>query len=337
MNQFKSVLLMAGVALCVVSCGEKKEQAITETAAEQVKVMVLEGKEISRDIEYSSILEGYETMNVAPSLQGNIEKIFVEVGDNVRKGDMLVRMDQTQLNTARIVLANLEVEMKRMTALKKSGNVAQQAYDQLKVNYDQSKANVAFLEQNTFVKADFDGVISAKNYEDGELFAGQPIVVLTQLTKLKSLVSIPEVYFPRVGKGLEVSLFSDVYPTDTFAAQIEIVYPTVNAATHSFSVKLAIPNASKLLRPGMYVNTVLTLGRSHALIVPYQAVLKLVGSNNRFVYVNDHGVAKYVPVELGARFDDQIEVISPELRAGMELVVAGQAKLVDGTRLNVVK
>lgn len=337
MNKLKSFLLVTAVVFSAASCGGEKKQAVETESAEQVKTMILEATEISRDIKYSSILQGYETMNVAPSLQGNIEKIFVEIGDNVRKGDMLVRMDQTQLNTTKIVFANLEVEMERMTALKESGNISQQAFDQVKLNYDQTKANLAFLEANTFVRAEFDGVISAKNYEDGELFAGQPILVLTQLSKLKSLVSIPEFYFPIIKEGQTVNVVSDVYATDVFPARIETVYPTINAATHSFMVKLQIPNASKKLRPGMYVNTVLSLGKSEALIVPYQAVLKLVGSNNRYVYVNNNGVAKYIAVELGTRFDDKIEVLSPELKVGMELIVAGQAKLVDGTKLNVVK
>ena len=337
MNQFKSILFAACAAVALVGCGAKNEKAISEDTAEKVKVQQLKSIEISRDIEYNSILQGYETMNVAPALQGAIEKIFVEIGDNVRKGDMLVRMAQTQLNTTKIAFANLQIELDRMTSLKESGNISQQAYDQMKLNYDQTKVNLEFLEKNTFVKAEFDGVISAKNYEDGELFAGQPIVELTQLSKLKSLVSIPETYFPHVKKGSKLIVMSDVYPTDTFGAVVETVYPTIDATTHNFRIELQIPNPTRKLRPGMYVSSIISLGKSDAMIVPYQSVLKLVGSNNRYVYINDNGVAKYIPVELGTRFDDLIEIISPELESGMELIVVGQAKLVDGAKIVVVE
>jgi multidrug efflux pump subunit AcrA (membrane-fusion protein) len=71
--------------------------------------------------------------------------------------------------------------------------------------------------------------------------------------------------------------------------------------------------------------------------VPYQAVLKLQGSDNRYVYINNGGVAKYVAVELGQRFDDQVEIISDEIKPNDELVVTGQARLVDGVKLEIVK
>jgi membrane fusion protein (multidrug efflux system) len=79
------------------------------------------------------------------------------------------------------------------------------------------------------------------------------------------------------------------------------------------------------------------LGKVDAIMAPYQAVLKLVGSNERYVFINKGGVAKRVTVDLGQRFDDMVEVVSSELVEGDELVTLGQAKLVDGSKLNVVK
>ncbi|HIT48260.1 MAG TPA: efflux RND transporter periplasmic adaptor subunit, partial [Candidatus Coprenecus stercoripullorum] len=122
-----------------------------------------------------------------------------------------------------------------------------------------------------------------------------------------------------------------------FPATIEIVYPTVDPASHTFTVKLRIPNASEAIRPGMYVHTVLDLGTTEALVVPYQSVLRLIGSNNRYVFVDDGGVAKRVFVQPGVRHDQMIEITSEELRPGDMIVTLGQAKLVDGVKLNVVK
>ena len=87
----------------------------------------------------------------------------------------------------------------------------------------------------------------------------------------------------------------------------------------------------------MYVNAKLFLGEEDVIVVPYQAVLKLQGADNRYVYINRGGNAKYVPVELGQRFDDQVEIISDEIKEGDELVVIGQARLVDGVKLEIVK
>ena len=333
----KKIVFLFAAAVCLISCGKKDAQTTQQEAerVEVVRTITLQEKEIERVFTVSTNLQGYLTQNVAPSLTGKIEHIFVEVGDEVKAGDMLVRMDQTQYLTQKIQLANLETEMGRLEALLETGSVSQQTYDQTKVGYDQLKQNLAFLEQNTYVKAPFDGVISAKTYEDGELYGGQPIVVLTQVKKLKALIAVPETYYPLIKEGMRLTVKSEVYPEETFPATIEVVYPTIDAASHTFQCKVVIPNASEKLRAGMYVTTTLGLGKENTIVVPYQSVEKLIGSNERYVFINENGYAKRVSVKLGQRFDESIEIIAPEIKAGVEYISVGQHKLVDGVKIQV--
>ena len=334
--KIKAIAIITAAAL-LSGCGANTEE-VSQDRVEQVRTTPLAYQEVSRQIELSTTLQGYEEMNISPSLTGIIEKIYVEVGDRVRKGDTLVRMDQNQLNTTRLAYANLQIEMNRVEMLLESEAISQQTYDQTKLSFDQTAESLRFLEENTFVLAQYDGVISAKSYEDGELYAGaQPILRLTQINELKAYVNVPETYFPLVKKGMKVNVYSDIYPDKVFPATIEIVYPTIDPASHTFTLKLRIPNSSELIRPGMYVSTVLDLGRTEALVVPYQAVLRLIGSNNRYVFVDEGGVAKRVFVEIGERHDQTIEISSGSLKVGDPIVTTGQAKLVDGVRLNVVK
>lgn len=325
-------------AAILISCGGE-EQATTaqNERVEQVKTTVLEYSKIERNITISTNLQGYLTQNVAPSLTGKIEHIYREVGDKVVAGQDLVRMDQTQYKTSKIVLGNLLIEKNRVEQLLKSGSATQQQYDQLSAQYEQTKEQLDFLEANTYVKAPFAGVIAAKNYEDGELYGGQPILVLTQIDKLKALVAVPETYFPQIKAGMKLTLTTDIYPDQVFNATVEVVYPTIDPASHTFQVKIVVPNGKRLLRPGMYVTTKLTLGGADAIVVPYQSVEKLVGANNRYVFINDNGVAKRVDVELGQRFDQNVEIISDQIKPGVEMVTTGQNKLIDGTKINVVK
>ncbi len=334
----KKQILFAMSLLLLASCGGKETTTtVEEEKAEQVKTTILAPREIAREISISTNLQGYQTVNVSPSLQGKIEHIYVEVGDKKAAGDMLVRMDENQYKTTKLAMGNLQIELNRLEALLATGSVSQQQYDQIKLSYDQTQESLAFLEKNTYVKAPFTGVISAKNYEDGELYAGQPIVVLTQINKLKALIAIPETYFPLVKAGMRLTVASEIYPGQTFPATIEVVYPTIDAATHTFQAKVVIPNASEKLRPGMYVTTTLPLGKQEAIVVPYQSVEKLVGSNDRYVFINNNGRAKRVAVKLGQRFDQDIEIIAPEITAGVEMVTTGQNKLVDGELINVVE
>ena len=330
-------------AASLVACGGKggdKAATTTKKEAEKVKVLTLESERIAKTLELSSTLEGYETMNIAPSITGHIEHIYVEVGARVQKGTMLVRMDQTQLNTTRINLASTKTELDRVTALKASGSVSQQVYDQTKAGYDQLVETERFQNENTFVKAQFAGVISAKNYEDGEMYTGAPILTLTQISRLKAIINIPETYFPKVKQGMKVEVESDIYPGEVFPATIEIVYPTIDPQSHTFQAKLNIPNGGEKIRPGMYVRTRLAVGEVDAIVVPYQSVLKLTGSNDRYVFIADGNTARRVAVTLGQRFDDRIEVIPVDadaMKAGDKLVVTGQARLVDGDNLEIVE
>lgn len=333
----KKILIYSLAALALIGCGKQQAATEQEERVEQVRTTVLQPREIEREISVSTNLQGYLTQNVAPSLTGKIEHIYREVGDHVSAGTDLVRMDQTQYKTTKITLANLETEKNRIQQLLQFGSATQQQFDQITTQYNSTKEQLDFLQVNTYVKAPFAGVISAKNYEDGELYGGQPILVLTQIDKLKALVAVPESYFPRLKAGMKLTLTTDIYPDHTFPATVEVVYPTIDASSHTFQCKIVIPNAKSLLRPGMYVTTTIGLGKANAIVVPYQAVEKLVGANDRYVFINENGRAKRVAVTLGQRFDQDIELIAPEIVPGVELVTVGQHKLVDGVKLNVVE
>ena len=340
MNKFLKITMVLAIASCLIlfntSCG-KKQEVKKEQRVEKVQTQTLKKELITRVIEYPTTLEGYEQMNVSPSITGIIEHIYVDVGSRVRAGQVLVRMDQNQLNTTKINLASTKTELNRIGTLKETGSASQQAYDQLKAQYDQLQQTLSFLENNTFVKAQFSGIISAKNYEDGEMYAGQPILTLTQIHQLKAFVSIPETFFPLVKPGMRVDIHSDIYPTQVFPSTIEQIYPTIDAGSHTFKAKLKIPNSREMIRPGMFVTTSLEMGKAETIVVPYQAVLKLQGSNERYIFLNNNGIAKRVTVELGQRFDENIEIISSEIKEGDEIIVAGQARLSDGVKIEVAK
>ena len=121
------LVLSSSLLLLLAACGgktEEKKATTTKKEKEKVQVQIMKNERIAKTLELSTTLEGYETMNISPSITGHIEHIYVEVGSRVQKGDMLVRMDQTQYNTTRINLASTKTELDRVTALKASGSVS---------------------------------------------------------------------------------------------------------------------------------------------------------------------------------------------------------------------
>jgi RND family efflux transporter MFP subunit len=340
---------MAGTLLVSLltgcSKGKSEDQKADDKKTELVRVITLQKQVIERDMEFTSSLIAYEEVNIAPATAGKIDRINVEVGSRVSAGQLLVHMDPTQLNTTRIQFENLKVEMARLEALRQSGSVSQQTYDQTKVQYDLTKENLAFLEKNVNLKAPFAGVVSVKNFENGELYTGSAssatgkpaIVTLVEINPLKANISVPESYLPSLRQNMKVAVKSDLYPDKSFSAQISKIYPTVDAATRSVQVELKVANAGEKLRPGMFCRSTIDFGQVNTLVVSDQAVLKMQGANERYIFIEQNGKAKRVVVALGKRFDDKIEIISNELKEGDNLIVTGQNRLIDGVSVKVVK
>ena len=159
----KKVSVLALCALTVVTGCRMQTQQVEEKREELVEVASLEPSTIEKVLSFSTTLEGFQKMDIAPSVTGRIEHIYTEVGTRVSTGSNLVRMDQNQYNTTKLTYANLKNELSRMEALVATGAISQQTYDQTRLSYEQTKESLDFLEKNTYVRAPFAGVISAKN------------------------------------------------------------------------------------------------------------------------------------------------------------------------------
>ncbi len=354
-----AISLFGAMALTLASCGNggkgdkkanskdstkvtktvdaKGSEEETEEVALPVRVTKVEKKSINKEISCTAVLEGWETMTISPSVTGIIEKVYKDVGQNVAAGELLARMDQTQLNAAKLAYANIQTEFQRMEALLAGGNTTQQQYDAVKLQLDQAKTNLDFLQKNTFVKAESAGVVAAKNYENGELYNGaRGILQITQVSVLKTILSIPESYFPSIKKGMKMSFTSDIYPGKQFAGVVETIYPTIDASTHTFQIKVRIPNTGNSLRPGMYVKTNVNVGKVDAVIIPYMAALKLTGSNNRYAFIADGDRARRVDIVLGERVDENIAIESGNIKEGDLIVSQGQGKLKENALIKIV-
>lgn len=350
-NFIYSIIIILILAGCSAEGGRPGTENGTGTdstaqvlVSEQVvETMVLEKQMIFRDIEYTSTLSPFEENHLASASPGRIEEVFVEISDHVKKGQILVQMDRTQLHQAMIQLKSVETDYRRLDTLNKVGGISEQQYDQIKAQYDIASSNVEFLQENTVLRAPFTGEISGKYYENGEFYSGAPstpsgksaIVSMVQIDPMKVMVNISEKYFPLIKTGMDADVTCDIYPGMRFPGKVERIYPTIDPTARSFTIEIKISNDKELLRPGMFSRVSMTLGEEMALVVPSVAVLKLQGSNERYMFLEENGTAKRITVLIGKRFDDKIEIISDELHVGSEIIVKGQAKLIDGDMVKV--
>jgi membrane fusion protein, multidrug efflux system len=350
MKYLKTILVILISGLILSACSSKKNNgaagtAVSEKATIPVKVLVLSKTKIARTIDYTATVLPYEEVNMVPSTPGRIEKIYVETGDRVAKGDQLFLMDRTQLYQLKLQLSSLEKDLTRLDTLLRSGSAKQQAYDQMKTQYDVLKTNVDFMEENTLLRAPFSGVITGKYFENGEMYSGSPttqsgrsaVVTVMQVDPLKINVSISEQYYPLIRTGMKARITADVYSGEAFTGTVFRKAPTISSSTRSFISEIELPNRNNLLKPGMFVRVSMDLGEVETFVVPANTVLIQEGTNIRFVFVEKDSIAERVEVNLGKRFDDQLEIISDNLKEGDLLVIEGQARLINGDKIEVIK
>ncbi len=340
--------LLAGAA--IISCNMKPpEKAATEAApvkkkVQPVKVMELAYRETAMEQEITSTVVAYEETYLSPALQGRILSIKVEVNDHVKKGQLLVEMDHTQLDQTRLQYQQLQTDLARMDTLLRYGSVTRQSYDQLKAQVETTRLVLKNLEENTFLKAPYTGIITGKYYNDGELFSPTPntpvgktaLVSMIRVDPVKLMVNLSEKYLPLVKEGTEARITTDVYTGETFTGKVFRIHPTINAATRTFTAEVKVPNKQHKLRPGMFARVNLKLGEKEALIVPSIAVLQQTGTNERYVMLNENGIARRVTVRIIKRHNDQLEIASPDIKGGERLIYAGQSKLQNGDPVKVM-
>jgi len=352
MKYLRTFSALSGILLLVACSSNGKNaasassdpSAVTKDVAIPVKAMALSKTKIARTIDYTATILPFEEVNMAPSTPGRIDRIYVEVGDRVTRGDKLFLMDRTQLYQLELQLSNQQKDLDRIDTLLKSGSAKQQQYDQMKTQYDILKTNVDFMKENTIMKSPFTGVVTGKYFENGEMYSGTPttqsgrsaVVTVMQINPLKVDVSISEQYYPLIKNRMKASVIADVYKNEIFTGSVFRIAPTINATTRSFNVEIELPNRNEMLKPGMFVRVSMELGEVETFVVPANTVMIQEGTNQRFVFTAENGKATRIVVGIGKRFDDRLEIISDVLKVGDQLITEGQARLIAGDKIEIM-
>ncbi len=328
--------------LFFVACQSAVEQEDTDSRV-LVRVTPSSVQTVVNNLEFTGTVLPYEEAHIAPAVPARINRILVDVGDKVTKGQLLVEMDNTQLFQARVQLDNLEKELARLDTLLRAGAVTQQSYDQLKTQYQVAQSNIDNLATHTQVRSTLNGVVTGRYFSAGEMFTGTPspagkpaIVSINQVRPVKVIIGVSERFLPQVSRGQTAEVTTDVFPGRVFNGKINRIFPTIDRATGTFRVEVVIDNQDESLRPGMFARVAISLGEHEALLVPALSVLKQTGSNERFVFVVENNTAQRLTVEPGRKFDDRIEILSG-LKAGQQLVITGQHNLIQGSEVKIVE
>lgn len=281
---------------------------------------------------------------------------------SVANQDAALASQEASLKSEEINLARQKKDLDRAKELVRIGGGTQQTVDQLQAAYDAaqealkarkraleasrtslnasrtslgaSQRSMQTVQENTILRSPISGVVTARNYDAGDL-PGGPILTIQQMNPLKVIVNVNEEEFPKVRIGMPVSITFDAVPGETFNGSVYTINPEIDQATRTFKVEVTISNGAGKVSAGMFARVKFNYGTVNHIVVPDRAVVKMQGAGTRYVFVyNPNGTVRYVEVKLGQRLGDRYEILSG-LSSGDRVVIAGQSRLTDGTKVQL--
>jgi membrane fusion protein, multidrug efflux system len=305
-----------------------------------VEVAPVTVQKVEDRFEAVGTIEASEAISVVSEIDGAVLSIPFHEGEVISRGDLIVRLDDSQL----------AAELSRAEALRSQ---AQASYDRVKAVVDQkagapqdlddaaaslkvAEANLALAKARftkTKIVAPFDGMIGARRVSVGTfLRGGQTITDLANIDQIRVNFSSPERFVSQLTRGAEVTVSTIAFPGYALKGKIIVVEPVLEAGTRSARIVAQVGNPGRKFRPGMSANVSVVLrSRAGALTIPSEAVFGSGDQSFVFVVKSDSTVAR-VPLKLGTRLPTAVEVVGG-LSAGMTVVRAGHQKLFEGARV----
>ncbi|MDR0414971.1 MAG: efflux RND transporter periplasmic adaptor subunit [Prevotellaceae bacterium] len=308
----------------------------TENSAVEVKSEVVHRQAVEQIREYTGTISPYSKNMIASQSAMRIEKIFVEVGDHVKAGQLLVQMEESNYLQAKLQAENLRVDYQRAKSLYETGGISKQQIDQLQTQLNVAEESLANLEKNTRLLSPINGVVTQRFFDNGDMTGGQPILQVQQLQPVKVLIDVQEEFFSLMNTKMTADVKVDIYPDDNFPGKVNLIYPTIDNMTHTFTSEISYGNSNLKIRPGMFARVTLNFGSMNRVVAPDKAIIKQAGTDERFVYViNNDNTVSHRTVKLGQRLNNTYEILSG-LNDGEKVVTAGGSRLINGAAVKDV-
>ena len=303
----------------------------------------VELRTINNVLSFSGILMPIGDAKLGSQLTSEVKKIHVKEGDFVKRGKVLASLSKANLDQAKAQFTAIENEWLRVQSLFESGSVTRSAYDQAKAQYDATKAGLAMAEENTIIKAPFDGEILDIAAKEGQIFSpmmpgptGTPYLIHLVADKvLKMEITVSDKEINRIKEGQKV-----VFSTDAIDSNLTgYVYSVTKAANHisgSFSAILYLENTVGVVPSGIFSNAeIITQSSDSALVVLQDAIV-----SDSILFKIENGKAKLVKTDLGITNGKYVQVFSTNgisLGKGDSVIVEGNIGMQDNRRVKVAR
>lgn len=314
-----------------------------------VEVAMAQAVRLTDDVQAVGSLKSNQGVMLRPEVSGRVQKIGFAEGQRVRRGQLLVQLDDTlqqaQLQQAEAQASIARTNLQRSRELLAQGFVSQSAVDQNAAALQVAEAQVALARVQLArmkVLAPFDGTAGIRSVDVGDYIKdGADIVNLEDLSSLRVQFALPERTIDRLRVGQPVDLQVDAFPGRSFKARVQAIDSQVDANGRALQVVAQVDNTGALLKPGMFARPRVVFSvREGAVVVPEEALVPLGGKQMIYKVVDGPDgkpVSSRLEARIGLRLPGRVEVLEG-LQPGDRVVTAGHARLQrgDGVPLRVV-
>lgn len=332
----------------------KSNKEVIDTQAQQIETIIqnipVQTVKVTLDtlsdhLSVTGTFEPRKSLNVIAEMQGIITQLNVQEGQNIKKGTIIARIDdsaiQAKIRNAQAALDKAKKDVQRYQNLLDVGAISQTQFEEVELRYKNQEANMATLSQQldySVVRSPINGTIQELKLEQGSFASpGAPIATIVDINQLKMVVNLDEKDVVKVTQNQQVEMTTDVYPGVKFHGNIgQIAVQADEARKYKVTIDLK-NNSAYPLKAGMFGQVELPVAERFVEVAPMIPRKSVVGSIKKpQVYVVDQDRAVLKSIELGNNKEDKVAVLNG-LNVGDEIVVTGQINLENGKQIKIIQ
>jgi len=341
----KKVIYTAMIIALMTGCGKPKTTLPNQEKTVKVSTAKVSTGESSYSLRYSGTIEASQIIPLTFQTTGTIEKIYIEVGDIVKKGQLLATTDKSDaLNIYNVTLAKYEQAKdayNRLKSVHDQGSLPEIKWVEMESNMEQAKSSLELSKNNLDkcnMRAPVDGIVGRRNISPGQSALGASLapIEIVQIETVLVKISVPENEIGKISKGQKATFSVSALEGKQFEGLVVNVSPVADVISRTYTVKISVKNLKYELKPGMVCDLMLNLNHETvSLVVPYKAVSK-DSDGKTFVYVVSADGTRVIKqnITVGNYRESGIEVLSG-LTPGQVIVSAGCEKLTDNNLISL--
>lgn len=332
--------------LFVVSCSDKKKKEEVQNVDSSILITTAPatGGTYSPVLSYSGTFKPIKEANIASTIPGKIEKIYYREGRNVKKGAVVVKMSDELYKQAKAELDAVQKDYDKVKELVDKKVIAEQQLDHLQAKLDASIAKTEMFKKSMDITAPFSGVVAQHLMNEGENYLINPalepgyshssgIIRIMDTKQLLIEINVDEKDLSLIREQKKITIKVDAMPDLNLEGEIYEIGSMVSVISRTFRVKIKVDNLKEMLKPGMFARISMSLPEKEAVIIPRMAILRLLGSNQKYVFTVKDNTAKRNIVEVVSDLGENVAVSG--ISAGEFVTVAGKTKLKDGSKVRI--